>query len=184
MLNSAKNPAELTKQTPTWLSGCLRRKRQVLLTGITAQCLEPQMAQISQIKRHRKDPWVERHRRMGTRPGRRVCASWGARMWRPGLTSGPAGSRRRRAHAGWVGAPHDPPLYPQILAMISPNQDQPKLAPLSSAPPFSSALKNAFALILVHPSYPRQKAFLPQRTQRRRVVAFSLFVPFVFFVVN
>ena len=42
---------------------------------------------------------------MGSSLGRRCRASWGARPWHPGLTSGTAGSRLRRAHAGgWVGA--------------------------------------------------------------------------------
>ena len=56
----------------------------------------------------------------------------------------------------------DAPLYPQIpksVANFFPHRGKLGLAPLSSAPRLSSALKTAFALILVHPSYARQKAF-------------------------
>ena len=120
------------------------------------------MAQISQINPHQDWFGCEWPQRMGTRPGRRVCAFWGARMGRPGLTSGNAGSRRRRAHAGWVGAHGDAPRFlpksPNRWPIPFPTETSP--SQLSSAPRLSSALKNAFALILVHPSYPRQKAFL------------------------
>ena len=197
---------------------------------------------------------------MGSSPGSRCCAFWGARQRHPGMTSGNAGSRRRRAHAGWVGAPPRPtPLFSALLrsstflsidncfcpyprpSLLSPSKaflstdehrskaekrkclwtgirrmdedkelglghgcagapsrgaaaapfggrgrgtpgglpatpeaaaggpmqvgsaprrDPPRPSLLSSAPRLSSALITAFALIHVHPTYPRQKLFL------------------------
>ena len=58
---------------------------------------------------------------MGSSLGRRCRASWGARPWHPGLTSGSAGSRLRRAHAGG-GSAASSVILRFALASQSPNR--------------------------------------------------------------
>src|ERR1035438_8745247 len=79
---------------------------------------------------------------MGSPQGRRHRAFWGARRRCPWVTSGQAGSRRRRAHAGWAGV-HLRHLRFQVLILkfIEPRDAENRVA-------FKSCL-SIFSILLI-----------------------------------